>query len=124
MPYRRLVPLGLLLGLAIDAFGQIPAPPVPPPPPLPSIHMRIVHSAPPPARREVIVYHERPGRDYVWTRGAYDWEEDRWVWVPGRWVARPARHAHWVRARYMRIHGHWHYIPGHWSNQSVVYVRE
>jgi hypothetical protein len=87
------------------------------------VDVRIVQSAPPPPR-EVVTYEEQPRPDDVWTRGAYDWDGDGWVWVPGRWVARPARHVYWVRARHIRRHGHWHYVPGHWSNQRVVYVKE
>ena len=107
----------LASAIALPALGQIP---VPPPPPLPNLEVRVVAAEPPPTRREVILYDQRPGRDYVWINGFYDWEGDGWVWVPGRWVVRPALRVSWVRARYIRGEGGWRYEPAHWSNQRLI----
>ena len=92
--------------------GGLPGPPPPPPPP-PGRDSRAS-----PARREVIVYRERPARDYVWVRGFYDWQGDGWVWAPGHWLAPPARTVRWISPRYVREG--WWYEPAHWSNQQLV----
>jgi hypothetical protein len=107
--------------IALPALAQIP---VPPPPPLPELHVRIVGTAPPPLRREVIVYRERPARDHVWVRGFYDWQGDDWAWVPGHWVAPPERSVRWVSPRYVRVDEGWRYEPAHWSNQRLVVIDE
>jgi YXWGXW repeat-containing protein len=103
--------------IALPAMAQIP---VPPPPPLPDLHVRVVEAAPPPPRHEVIVYRERPARNYVWVRGFYDWQGDGWVWAPGHWLAPPAQSVRWVSPRYVRVEDGWWYEPAHWSNQQVV----
>ena len=103
--------------IAVPALGQIP---VPPPPPLPNLEVRVVAAEPPPPRREVIVYDRRPGPDYIWANGFYDWQGDGWVWVEGRWVLRPASSVSWVRPRYVRVEEGWRYEPAHWSNQRLV----
>ncbi len=100
--------------IALPATAQIPVPP------LPDLHVRVVAAGPPPPRREVIVYRERPARDYVWVRGSYDWQGDGWVWLPGHWLAPPARSARWVSPRYVRVEDGWWYEPAHWSNQQLV----
>jgi WXXGXW repeat (2 copies) len=107
--------------IALPALAQIPAPPFPP---LPELQVRIVGTAPPPLRREVIVYRERPAQDYVWVRGFYDWQGDNWAWVPGHWVAPPERSVRWVSPRYVRLEKGWRYEPAHWSNQKLVFVDE
>ena len=104
--------------IALPALAQVPMPPVP------ELQIRIVGTAPPPLRREVIVYRERPARDYVWVKGFYDWQGDDWVWVPGHWVAPPERSVRWVSPRYVRVDEGWRYEPAHWSNQTLVFVDE
>jgi hypothetical protein len=103
--------------IALPALAQIP---VPPPPPLPDLHVRVVETAPPPLRREVILYRERPARDYVWVKGFYDWRGNGWDWVPGHWIAPPERTVRWVSPRYVRVEEGWWYEPAHWSNQQLV----
>ncbi|HEY3173286.1 MAG TPA: YXWGXW repeat-containing protein [Thermoanaerobaculia bacterium] len=98
-------------------FAQLPPPP--PVPPLPGLEIRIGRQAPPRIRRERRT--ARPGRDYIWVEGFWDWQGDNWVWIPGRWVVpEGGRRVHWVRARYVREYGGWRYVPGHWSNQRVI----
>ena len=106
------------MGLAAAAAAQGPAPPLPP---LPNVNVRIVGAPPPPPRREVVVYETRPAPESLWIGGYYDWQEEQWGWVPGRWVSRPAPRSSWVRARYVRGDGGWQYVPAHWSNQRVLY---
>lgn len=103
------------------AFAAPAAAQLPPPPPLPDeIRPTIVTIAPPPARVETVVV--RPGPEYVWTRGYWDWDGDSWAWVQGRWAVGPTRTANWVPARYARVSSGWEYVPGHWSSQRVVSV--
>ena len=103
-----------VVALALPALAQIPVPP------LPDLHVRVVEAAPPPPRREVIVYRERPARNYVWVKGSYDWQGDGWVWAPGHWLAPPAQSVRWVSPRYVRVEDGWWYEPAHWSNQQGV----
>src|SRR5512141_2444314 len=105
-----LVLFGTLLAAAPLAAGFPPPPPLPP---LPHVSVRVVPAPPPPPRHVVIV--QRPGPDYVWEDGYWDYAPSGWVWVDGRWDRAPYRHARWVRPRYLRRHGGWHYVPGHWS---------
>jgi hypothetical protein len=111
------VAAALASAVALPALRQIP---VPPPPPLPNLEVRIVAAEPPPPRREVILYEQRPGTDYVWVNGSYDWQGDAWVWVPGRWELRPAPRVTWVRPHYVRVEEGWRYEPAHWSNQKLI----
>lgn len=72
--------------------------------------------APPPAlRHEVVVV--RPGPEFVWIRGHWDWvpAARNYVWVPGAWVLPPRARAAWVEPRYERRgRGHF-FIAGHWK---------
>ena len=101
----------LASAIVLPALGQIP---VPPPPPLPNLEVRVVAVEPPAPRREVILYDQRPGRDYVWINGSYDWEGDGWVWVPGRWDRAPLARAVWVPARWVHARRGWYFVEGHW----------
>jgi hypothetical protein len=57
---------------------------------------------------------ERPGPDYVWIPGYHRYEDDAYVWTPGRWEQPPRRHAHWVAHKWVhRRHG-WVLVEGHW----------
>ena len=72
-----------------------------------------VSIGPPPVR-----YDERsvrPGPDYLWVSGYWDWGGGDWLWVPGTWTRSPHSHAHWVGPRYHQRHGHWYYTRGHWN---------
>jgi len=85
--------------------------------PLPSLEIRVGHRAPPKLRSERRPH--RPGRDYVWLRGSWDWHGNDWAWVPGRWERPNHKSNRWVRARYAREGNAWRYEPAHWSNQRV-----
>jgi len=73
-----------------------------------------VGAPPPPLRHEVVVV--RPGRNYVWVPGYWDWVPARhdYVWIGGRWVRPHRRHAVWVGPRYERRGHDTFYIRGHW----------
>jgi hypothetical protein len=104
--------------LAIPAAAQVRAD-------LGPIHIRIVSDAPPRARHERRA--ARPHRDAVWIKGAWDRQDDRWVWVSGRWEQPTRSRARWINATYSREgcswfsrrNCRWRYVPGHWSYQQV-----
>ena len=104
----------LTAGMAVGALAQIPIPI----PPLPGLDVRITTRRPPPLRYERRI--ERPGPDYVWVRGFWDWDGDRWEWVQGRWDRPAVADVYWIPARYIRTSRGTIYEPGHWSNQQVV----
>jgi len=70
----------------------------------------------PPPRAEVVL--SRPGPDYVWIDGYWDYvpAQRDWVWIEGRWDRPPSRHDRWVRPRYDRRGGHTVYHRGHWRD--------
>ena len=86
--------------------------------PMPGLEIRVGHTAPPRMRSETRP--PRPGKDYVWAGGSWDWRGNSWAWAPGRWD-RPGDHgSRWVKARYVREGNAWRHEPGHWSNQRLV----
>ena len=85
---------------------------------LPGIEIRVGHVAPPRLRYERRPH--RPGPEYVWLAGAWDWQGTGWIWVPGRWDRPAERGVKWVVPRYRREDTGWRYEPGHWSNQRLV----
>jgi hypothetical protein len=98
--------------LAAPATAQIPVPP------LPSLEIHFAANAPPRPRVERRTV--RPGSDYTWVAGSWDWQGSQWGWLPGRWVRPEARNVAWVRPVYVRDGGGYRYQPGHWSNQRIV----
>ncbi|HEY2739773.1 MAG TPA: YXWGXW repeat-containing protein [Thermoanaerobaculia bacterium] len=71
-----------------------------------------VGAAPPPLRQEVVS--ARPGPDYAWIPGSWEWRHHDYAWVGGRWARPPHRGAVWVAPRHeMRGHNHY-WISGHW----------
>ena len=85
---------------------------------IPGFEIRIGRRAPPPLRHERRM--RSPGRGYVWITGAWDWQNNDWAWVPGRWDRPADRGVRWIRPRYQREGSAWRYEPGHWSNQRLV----
>jgi hypothetical protein len=85
--------------------------------PLPGLEIRVGHRAPPPMRREVRT--RRPDRQHLWVRGSWDWQQNDWAWIPGRWERPEYRNARWIKARYVREGRAWRYEPAHWSNQRL-----
>jgi len=70
---------------------------------------------PPPAlRTEVII--DRPGPDFVWVGGFWEWRPGirNYEWVGGHWVRPPRRGAIWVVPRWEHRRRGWYHVPGHW----------
>ena len=68
---------------------------------------------PPPALRQEIVI-VRPGPDYVWIPGFWEWRHRDYAWVGGRWARPPHRGAVWVAPRH-ELRGRNHYwVRGYW----------
>ena len=67
--------------------------------------------APPAPRYEVV---PAPRSGYAWAPGYWQWENERHVWLQGRWIqARPG--SYWVADRWDARDGRHHYQPGHWK---------
>jgi len=56
----------------------------------------------------------RPGPRYVWIGGYHRWENNAYVWVPGRWELPPRPHAKWVAHRWVHRGDHWVFVEGRW----------
>jgi len=110
-PLKSILPLAVAAAIAIPAAGQIPVPP------LPHVEIHVAHSHPPHLRHEVRGV--RPGHEYVWIGGFWDWQGADWVWIPGRWARPEGEHVRWVHPRYVHEYGSYRYEPGHWSNQHL-----
>ena len=68
--------------------------------------------APPAARHDRRPPPPRP-HGYIWTDGYWRWQRGRYIWVPGRWVARrPGRR--WVLGYWRRQGQVWIYVDGTW----------
>ena len=112
--FQRTILAMVVGGVAATAIPQIPLPPLPP-----GLDVRITTGRPPRIRHEVRT--ARPGPDYVWVAGVYDYDDSgRYRWIPGRWERPVAPQAYWIPARYIRTSRGTIYEPGHWSNQQVV----
>jgi hypothetical protein len=74
-----------------------------------------VNAPPPVLRQEVVV--ARPGPEFVWVRGHYDWVGGRegYAWLPGAWVRPPHARAVWVAPRYDRRGRHHYFARGYWK---------
>ncbi|MEJ2060708.1 MAG: hypothetical protein P8Y64_09520 [Gammaproteobacteria bacterium] len=105
IPMRTLL-LATVTALSLTACATEPSPSVA------AGGVIVVHSAPPPARVEVIGHPPYP--DAVWIQGHWMWR-DRWVWNGGHWAHRPHPNAKWAPGRWHeRRHGEWTYRPGRW----------
>jgi hypothetical protein len=74
-----------------------------------------VNAPPPVLRQEVVVV--RPGADFVWVRGHWDWVGGPrgYVWLPGAWVRPPHAHAVWIEPRYEFRRRHHFFARGYWK---------
>ena len=69
----------------------------------------------PPALHEEVVV-ERPGADFVWIGGYWDWRPGihNYEWVGGRWERPPHRGARWESPRWEHGRRGWHHRGGYW----------
>jgi len=65
--------------------------------------------APPPLREERIV--ARPG--FVWVKGRWDWRNNNWAWVEGRYE-RERPNFRWNEGRWEQRDGEWVWVEGAW----------
>jgi len=92
------IALALLLALALAPVAA-----------LAQVSIRI---GPPPR-----VYERRgpqPERGYVWIGGYQRYDNDHYVWNPGRWERPPQEHQRWTAHRWKKHHGEWVMQEGHW----------
>lgn len=87
----------LAAAAAIPAQAQLVVRVGPPP--------RVVERRPPPPFDH---------RDWAWHAGYHRWDGNRYIWVPGSYVAPPRPHAIWVEGRWVRRGGGWYWREGHW----------
>lgn len=72
------------------------------------------HGEPPPPRSEVRSH--KPGPNYIWVQGHWEWRRGDWNWVRGHWIkTRPGRI--WVPGHYELRRGHRVWVPGHWRRK-------
>ena len=74
----------------------------------------VVRIGPPERPREVIPPPPPEHRDWAWHAGYHRWDGNRYVWVPGTYVAPPRPRARWVEGRWVRRGGGWVWMEGHW----------
>jgi hypothetical protein len=90
----------------VRAEDYIPVPYTPRPPPVEIVPAR-------PAARAA------DGAGLVWADGSWDWNGERFRWVPGAWVAPPAgaKRARWVLVR-RNVDGQLFFAPSSWRDAS------
>jgi hypothetical protein len=74
-----------------------------------------VNVPPPPPRVERIPPPPGPPSAYVWDRGHWHWNGNRYVWSPGHYVRAVRPGARWVPGHWARRDGRWFWIDGHWA---------
>ena len=55
-----------------------------------------------------------PSRAHIWIDGYHRWDNNAYVWVPGRWEAPPRPRARWVAHHWAKRRGGWVFVEGHW----------
>ena len=76
-----------------------------------------VRFGPPPPRYEVV--YDAPFKHAVWARGHWGWNgyEGRYVWIPGRWIARRPAYS-WVDGGWQRGPRGWYWSEGGWRHNG------
>ena len=110
---RSAILAAALAAILVTAFGHVPAASASP---RVSFGIR-VDVPPPPLRHEVVVV--RPGPNFIWVPGHWDWApyRARYVWVPGTWLRPPYPHAVWVGPVWRHRGRHAYYLRGHWRRR-------
>lgn len=76
-----------------------------------------IRIGPPPPQREVIPVRPHDHPNWVWQQGYQRWDGQRYVWVPGNYVAPPYRHARWVPGHWRNTRRGWVWVQGHWRRR-------
>jgi hypothetical protein len=71
-----------------------------------------VETAPPPARIEVAEV--RPGQEYVWVPGHWNWSGTAYTWESGRWLQPETGHHHYAHGKWKHSNRGWYWVDGHW----------
>jgi hypothetical protein len=106
MRSKRTIALAVALTVLVSALAFAPAA---------SAFVRVgvrVYTPLPPLRHEVVVV--RPGPNYVWVPGYWNWAGRQYVWVAGSWVLPPRPGAIWVGPRVVYRYHHPYYYGGYW----------
>jgi hypothetical protein len=74
----------------------------------------VISIAPPPPRREVIPVQPYGHPTWVWRGGYNSWNGQRYIWVPGGYVAPPHRGAIWVSGHYRHTPSGYYWVKGYW----------
>ena len=71
----------------------------------------VVDSQPPPEQAEV---QPAPRAGYVWVKGRWEYQNNRWVWQQGTWEQERQGYA-WIDGRWEKQGDRYMWIPGHWQ---------
>ena len=108
---KTIVRATLAASLLLSGAGCVEQAPSPAPPP----HVVYIQS-PPPAD---IVEYQPPPPDgnpfWVWQKGHWRWNGNRYVWMHGHWVQRPPNYTMWVAPHWENRNGGYFFIEGHWQ---------
>jgi len=69
---------------------------------------------PPRPTDTVVATSGRPGSDYVFIEGYYNWDGARYQWVPSAWVRAPQPSAVWLPAHWQPTTGGYVWVAGSW----------
>jgi len=68
-------------------------------------------TSPPPRKRTVRT--RRPGRNYIWVKGHWNWKRGTWRWRNGYWVKKKSN-KRWIPGRWRKRNGKKIWVKGHW----------
>ena len=75
-----------------------------------------IGTAPPPPRVEVV---PEPREGFIYERGHYEWDGQRYVWVEGKFIEK--REDHKWRPYVLEPRGEkWHFRAGHWDDDRPI----
>ena len=74
----------------------------------------VVRIGPPPRPYERIPPPPSVHPGWAWHGGYQRWDGNRYVWMPGAYVAPPRPRARWVNGHWARRRGGYVWIEGHW----------
>jgi hypothetical protein len=65
---------------------------------------------------------QKPGEDYSWIPGHWQWNGERYAWIQGHYAQRPFTGAHWVEGFWQRVPDGWRYVDGYWAPLRLTRV--